>query len=52
MQDTPVPTFFAGLRADARAALFTDAHVRTLPAALASIPDHRKRRGQRYDPPV
>ncbi len=31
--------------------MFTDAHPRTLPAAFASIPDPRKRRGQRYDLP-
>ncbi len=49
MQDTPVPPFFAALTADERARLFTDAHLRTLPAAFASIPDPRKRRGQRYD---
>lgn len=51
MQDTPVPSFFADLSAPERAALFTDAHLRTLPAAFASIPDPRKRRGQRYDLP-
>jgi predicted transposase YbfD/YdcC len=51
MQDTPVPSFFADLTADERARLFTDAHLRTLPAAFASIPDPRKRRGQRYDLP-
>jgi hypothetical protein len=31
--------------------LFSDAHLRTLPAAFAAIPDPRKRRGQRYDLP-
>ena len=51
MQDTPVPSFFADLNAQERAALFTDASLRTLPAAFASIPDPRKRRGQRYDLP-
>src|SRR5438105_2930614 len=51
MQDTPVPPFFAALTADERAQLFTDAHLRTLPGALAAIPDPRKRRGQRYDLP-
>lgn len=51
MQDTPVPTFFAGLSAEERAALFTDERVRTLPAAFATVPDPRKRRGQRYDLP-
>jgi len=51
MQDTPVPTFFAGLSAQERAALFTDERLRTLPAALATVPDPRKRRGQRYDLP-
>ena len=51
MQDTPVPSFFAELSAEERAALFTDAHLRTLQAAFASIPDPRKRRGQRYDLP-
>ena len=51
MQDTPVPSFFAALTAAERARLFTDAHLRTLPGALAAIPDPRKRRGQRYDLP-
>jgi predicted transposase YbfD/YdcC len=51
MQDTPVPSFFADLTAADRAQLFTDAHLRTLPGALAAIPDPRKRRGQRYDLP-
>jgi len=51
MQDTPVPPFFAALTADERAQLFTDAHLRTLPGALAAIPDPRKRRGHRYDLP-
>jgi predicted transposase YbfD/YdcC len=51
MQDTPVPSFFADLSAQERAQLFTDARLRTLPAAFASIPDPRKRRGQRYDLP-
>jgi predicted transposase YbfD/YdcC len=51
MQDTPVPSFFAALSAQERAALFSDAHLRTLPAAFAAIPDPRKRRGQRYDLP-
>jgi predicted transposase YbfD/YdcC len=51
MQDTPVPTFFADLTAQERAALFTDERLRTLPAALATVPDPRKRRGQRYDLP-
>lgn len=51
MQDTPVPTFFAGLRTPERAALFTDEQLRTLPAAFATVPDPRKRRGQRYDLP-
>ena len=51
MQDTPVPPFFAALTAAERAQLFTDAHLRTLPGALAAIPDPRKRRGQRYDLP-
>src|SRR5438105_1906733 len=51
MQDTPVPSFFAALSAQERAQLFTDAHLRTLPAAFAAIPDPRKRRGQRYDLP-
>ena len=49
--DTPVPSFCAALSADERAALFTDARLRTLLAAFASIPDPRKRRGQRYDLP-
>ena len=51
MQDTPVPPFFAALTAAERAQLFTDAHLRPLPGALAAIPDPRKRRGQRYDLP-
>src|SRR5213593_4892551 len=51
MQDTPVPPFFAALTAAERAQLFTDAHLGTLPGALAAIPDPRKRRGQRYDLP-
>ena len=51
MQDTPVPTFFADLSAQERAALFTEERLRTLPAALATVPDPRKRRGQRYDLP-
>ncbi len=51
MQDTPVPSFFAALSATERAALFTDTRLRTLQAAFASIPDPRKRRGQRYDLP-
>lgn len=51
MQDTPVPSFFADLSAQERAALFTDARLRTLQAAFASIPDPRQRRGQRYDLP-
>ncbi len=51
MQDTPVPSFFAALSATERAALFTDAGLRTLQAAFASIPDPRNRRGQRYDLP-
>jgi len=51
MQDTPVPSFFAALSAQERAPLFTDTHLRTLPAAFASIPDPRKRRGQRDDLP-
>jgi len=51
MQDTPVPSFFAALSASERATLFTDASLRTLQAAFASIPDPRKRRGQRYDLP-
>jgi hypothetical protein len=51
MQDTPVPTFFADLSAEERAALFTDEQLRTLPAAFATVPDPRKRRGQRYDLP-
>ena len=51
MQDTPVPTFFADLSAQERAALFSDESLRTLPAALATVPDPRKRRGQRYDLP-
>jgi predicted transposase YbfD/YdcC len=51
MQDTPVPTFFADLSAQERAALFTDEQLRTLPAAFATVPDPRKRRGQRYDLP-
>jgi len=51
MQDTPVPSFFAELSAPERAALFTDTRLRTLQAAFASIPDPRKRRGQRYDLP-
>jgi hypothetical protein len=51
MQDTPVPSFFADLSAQERAQLFTEARLRTLPAAFASIPDPRKRRGQRYDVP-
>src|SRR5919108_308566 len=51
MQDTPVPSFFADLSAEERAALFTDEHLRTLPAAFAAIPDPRKRRGQHYDLP-
>lgn len=46
MQDTPVPSFFADLSAPGRAALFTDARLRTLQAAVASIPDPRQRRGQ------
>ncbi len=51
MQNTPVPSFFAELSAPERAALCTDAGLRTLQAAFASIPDPRKRRGQRYDLP-
>jgi predicted transposase YbfD/YdcC len=51
MQDTPVPSFFADLSAQERAHLFTDAHLRTLQAAFAAIPDPRKQRGQRYDLP-
>ncbi len=51
MQDTPVPSFFTALSAPERAALFTDARLRTLQAAFASIPDPRNRRGQRYDLP-
>jgi predicted transposase YbfD/YdcC len=51
MQDTPVPSFFADLTAQERAALFTDERLRTLPAAFATVPDPRKRRGQRYDLP-
>ena len=51
MQDTPVPSFFAALSATERATLFTDPRLRTLQAAFASIPDPRKRRGQRYDLP-
>ncbi len=51
MQDTPVPSFFAALSAPERAALFTDARLRTLQAAFAAIPDPRQRRGQRYDLP-
>jgi len=51
MQDTPVPSFFAGLSAQERAALFSDAQLRTLPAAFATVPDPRQRRGQRYDLP-
>ncbi len=51
MQDTPVPSFFAELSATERAHLFTDTSLRTLQAAFASIPDPRKRRGQRYDLP-
>jgi len=51
MQDTPAPSFFAALNAQERAPLFTDAHVRTLPAAFASLPDPRKQRGQRDDLP-
>jgi hypothetical protein len=31
--------------------LFTDERLRTLPAAFATVPDPRKRRGQRYDLP-
>ena len=46
-----MPSFFAALSAAERAALFTDAHLRTLPAAFAAIPDPRQRRGQRYDLP-
>jgi hypothetical protein len=42
---------FAALTPQERAALFSDAHLRTLPAAFAAIPDPRKRRGQRYDLP-
>src|SRR2546423_1130352 len=48
MQDTPVPTFFADLTAQERATLFSDERLRTLPAAFATVPDPRKRRGQRY----
>jgi predicted transposase YbfD/YdcC len=51
MQDTPVPTFFADLTAQERATLFSDERLRTLPAAFATVPDPRKRRGQRYDLP-
>jgi predicted transposase YbfD/YdcC len=51
MQDTPMPTFFAGLSAQERAQLFSDERLGTLPAAFAAIPDPRKRRGQRYDLP-
>ncbi len=51
MQDTPAPSFVAALNAQERASLFTDAHVRTLPAAFASLPDPRKQRGQRDDLP-
>jgi len=51
MQDTPMPSFFADLSAPERATLCTDARLRTLQAAFASIPDPRKRRGQRYDLP-
>ncbi len=51
MQDTPVPSFFAALSAAERAALCSDAGLCTLQAAFASIPDPRKRRGQRYDLP-
>ena len=51
MQDTPIPSFFADLSASERASLFTDAGLRTLQAAFASIPDPRQRRGQRYDLP-
>src|SRR5437763_6452882 len=51
MQDTPVPSFFAALSAQERAHLFTDARLRPRPAAFASIPDPRKRRGQRDDVP-
>jgi len=51
MQDTLAPSFFAALSAVGRAALFTDAGLRTLQAAFASIPDPRERRGQRYDLP-
>jgi predicted transposase YbfD/YdcC len=51
MQDTPVPSFFADLTAQERAALFTDERLRTLPAAFATVPDPRNRRGQRYDLP-
>jgi len=51
MQETPVPSFFADLSASERATVFTDARVRTLQAAFASIPDPRQRRGQRYDLP-
>jgi len=51
MQDTPVPSFFADLSAQERAALLTDARLRPLQAACAAIPDPRKRRGQRYDLP-
>ncbi len=52
MQDTAVPSFFAELSAQERAHLFTDAHLRTLLAAFASIPDPRQCRGQRYDLPL
>jgi hypothetical protein len=51
MQDRPVPTCFADLTAQERAALFTAERLRTLPAALATVPAPRKRRGQRSDLP-
>jgi predicted transposase YbfD/YdcC len=51
MQDTSIPSFFAALSADERAELFTDTRLRQLVSAFATIPDPRKRRGQRYDLP-
>lgn len=51
MQDTPMPTFFAGLSTAERAQLFSDERLRSLPAAFGAIPDPRNRRGQRYDLP-
>jgi predicted transposase YbfD/YdcC len=51
MESTALSTVLDGLSAQERSALLSDAHLSTLPAAFAAVPDPRSRHGLRYDLP-